>query len=155
MEPEARFEARAKEPVARALIRKLIVPRIYFSAAWPDGDHDVDVVAINRAGAGDVHVVEVKRKLSTGTLTAVRRLMAVPAHYRWIAFERSARGGSRLPQLPEPKTGAGRIGLIEIVTMADGSLGANVVREAERFHDDLVDPASDFVKRTRPDIKYS
>jgi hypothetical protein len=45
------YEQRARDPVARSLIRRLVVPRIYFDAAWPaDESEKYDVVAIDRDG---------------------------------------------------------------------------------------------------------
>src|ERR1700761_6217954 len=46
-----RLELRAQDPVARCLIRQLIVPRIYFETEWPGlADSRVDVLAIDRDG---------------------------------------------------------------------------------------------------------
>ncbi len=53
----AEFQADAYEAVARLFIRTLTVPQIFFEAAWPDSDTHVDVLAIDRAGSGDLHVV--------------------------------------------------------------------------------------------------
>src|SRR6266702_1807599 len=56
-----RLEHRGREAVAECLIRDLMVPHIYFDVEWPDSQLHVDVLAIDRAGSGDVHVVEIKK----------------------------------------------------------------------------------------------
>lgn len=82
---QERLEQRAKDPVSRALIRHLIVPSIYFDARWPDENCKVDLLAIDRAGTGGVHVVEIKRR-TADALRQITRLLRIPAQFRWIAF---------------------------------------------------------------------
>ena len=53
-----RLEHRGREAVADCLIRDLMVPNIYFDANWPNAQLQADVLAIDRAGTGDVHVVQ-------------------------------------------------------------------------------------------------
>jgi hypothetical protein len=147
------FEQRALEPVARALIRRLIVPIVYFHAHWPSRTTDVDLLVIDRAGSGDVHVVEVKRTF-TDVLKLLSRIRRVPAHYRWLAFQRSRQAPVMdRPELFDPESGI-RVGLIEVVTMSDSSLGANIVLTAERSHEDLFELADEFTGKTRPNIKF-
>src|ERR1700687_1182099 len=53
-------EARAKNAVADFLFRQLIVPKVFFDAPWPNRSSRVDVLAVDRSGTGEIHVVEVK-----------------------------------------------------------------------------------------------
>src|SRR5277367_627943 len=46
---------RAKNALQDFLIRKLVVPKVYLDAEW--SGTQVDVLAIDRAGVGDVHAV--------------------------------------------------------------------------------------------------
>lgn len=59
------FEQNAKDAVSRLMSRRLIVPKVFFDAAWPDSGHHVDIVVIDHAGTGDVHVIEIKEHLPT------------------------------------------------------------------------------------------
>src|SRR5258706_12121839 len=79
------LEHRAKEPISKLLVEYLDVPMIFFDAPWPTNGKTVDVVAIDRAGAGDVHVIEIVRNLSDG-IKRLPRLLKIPAQYRWIAY---------------------------------------------------------------------
>ena len=54
------FEVRASEAVAQLLNRRLRIPDIFFEAPWPKKGHHVDLVAIDRAGSGDLHAVEIR-----------------------------------------------------------------------------------------------
>src|SRR5438067_6229073 len=88
-----RLELRAEDPVARCLIRRLMVPRIYFEADWPAiAGGRVDVLAIDRDGVGDVHLVEIRRK-AADALAAIPKLLAARAPFRWIAFLRGTEDG--------------------------------------------------------------
>ena len=53
-----RLELRALDPVARCLIRRLTVPRIYFEAPWPamPGDR-VDVLFTQQQREGPVAMI--------------------------------------------------------------------------------------------------
>jgi hypothetical protein len=105
-------EGRAVNAVAELLRRTLSVPNIYLEP--PASLISADVLAVDRAGAGDLHAVEIElspttnstkghlRSLSqpkelsarsTGYLqyreligSIHRRLMSMPAHYRYLAI---------------------------------------------------------------------
>lgn len=134
-----RWELRARDPVARCLIRRLVVPRVYFEADWPGGDgRTVDVLAIDRDGVGDAHVVGIKGD-ATSAQEAIARLQRATAPFRWLAVRAAHPGGDPI-ELPHAESlfavhGAGRVGVIEVVEMASGELGANLRIVAERFPD--------------------
>jgi len=128
----SQLEGRLKNAAAGFLQQRLIVPKIFLEAAWPNYRH-IDLLAVDRAGAGDIHVVEVKAALS-GIYDAVSDLMSVPAHYKYVAsFENAS-----LPQIAESRLyapdGIGRVGIIAIDERPDDrSLCARLVIAPERF----------------------
>lgn len=155
---------RCYEPTARCLIRTLIVPKIYFERIWPIKNHlQIDIVAVDCAGTGDIHVVEVCSTLNEAITKGIETIGKVPAHYRWVAFQ-----GERLyphdedaefklfseePLLPE--SGMGRIGVIEIVRMEKNGIGANIKLKAERFRvKDISGLIKDFVEHEEADIEF-
>ena len=168
-------EDRCFEPVAKCLMRMLMVPKIYFEKPFPlipliHMKHKmhrgkVDIVIIDRAGTGDVHVVEIKSNLSAALSEGVNYIKTIPAHYKWVAYqgaglmpvdhEAELELMSELPLLPE--SGMGRIGVIEVVRMTDLNLGARVRLQAERFKiekPDFENVVAAFVKRSKADIEF-
>jgi hypothetical protein len=154
-----RIELRAQNPVAHCLIRQLIVPRIYFEADWPGMEGDrVDVLAIDRDGVGEAHIVEIRRQAAEA-LAVIPRLLAARAPYRWIAFLRGTEdeaSGEALAsqQVLYPTDTSGRIGVIEIVEMAGGDLGANVRIKAERFPTPVYDIVGAFTSSHQATIQF-
>jgi|GEM_PF-3507478 len=157
-------EERCYEPIARCLIRSLIVPRIYFERIWPrSGGSRIDIIAIDRAGTGDIHVVEVCKTLNESLTEGVEIIAKIPAHYRWVAFQ----GEGLLPHNEDaefkllseepllPETGMGRIGVIEVIRMARNDLGANIKVKAERFQvKDISTLIEKFVNHEKADIEF-
>lgn len=81
----AQLQARGKNAAAELFARRLIVPKIFFDAPWPGKSARADVLAVDRAGAGDIHVVDVR----VGIIAArdsVTQLMQLPAHYKYVAI---------------------------------------------------------------------
>lgn len=155
-----RLELRARNPVASCLIRQLVVPRIYFDADWPGlSGMRVDVLAIDRDGRGDAHLVEIKKR-AADALAIVPALLAARAPFRWIAFLGGTETESTASALASsdtlyPTDMPGRIGVIEIVEMAGGAdLGANVRIKAERFPTPTYDLASAFSASHQAAIQY-
>lgn len=153
------LELRAREPVARCLIRQLIVPRVYYEADWPGmTDGRVDVLAIDRDGMGDTHLVQI-RKGAAAALDLVPGLLRARAPFRWIAFLRGSEDEVSAPALVSqeilyaPDT-AGRVGVIEIVQMAGNDLGANVRIKAERFPTPTYDIAAQFAASHEAQHQY-
>jgi hypothetical protein len=152
-----RLEDRAKEPVARCLSRRLVVPNIYFDAPWPSAGHRVDLLAIDRGGAGDIHVVEIKRR-AADAIDTIPRLLETPAHYRWIAFftetfDELSYQRLMVADLLYPARGMGRIGAIEVVQTAGDELSARIKLTAERFAGSYYHQADEFAARYAPDLE--
>ena len=130
-------EARTKNAVADFLFRQLIVPKVFVDAHWPNGHSRVDVLAVDRSGAGEVHVVEVKLGTQALTVAAgvVSSLMQIPAHFRYLAmFENNN-------YLPDESSlyahdGMGRIGVIQVDEDDAGDLAAEIRVRPERFRFD-------------------
>lgn len=151
-----RMEVRAKEAAARALITYLSVPNIYFDAHWPTEQSQVDLLAIDRAGTGDVHLVEVKgAKFQLAEV--VEQLMHLPAQFRWIAFlqlSHSSKFNSTAPKELYPTEGMGRVGLIEIIRKTNDELGSRIRFNAERFPGNLSAKVDRFAQSATPDIEF-
>lgn len=160
-------DERCLEPVAQCLIRALMLPKVYFERVWPppSGRRSarVDVVAIDRDGTGDVHVVEVGQSLRDALSDGVKAIRDVPAQYRWVAYQ----GEGLLPPDDEaelamlsekpllPEAGMGRIGVIEVVYMSSGDLGARIRLKAERYQPGDIDAdIQAFLRQEKPDIEF-
>ena len=154
-----RIELRARNPVASCLIRQLVVPRIYFDVSWPGmPDLRTDVLALDRDGRGDAHLVEIRRA-AADALAMVPSLLQAEAPFRWIAFLRGTEDEASTQALASqealfPVDSPGRIGVIEIVEMAGNDLGANVRVKAERFPSPTYELASKFAAEHQASIQY-
>lgn len=154
-----RLELRARNAVAQCLIRQLVVPRVYFEAQWPGRPGvPADVLALDRDGRGDAHLVEIKRN-AADALAKVPQLLAARAPFRWIAFLRGTEDAAATAALVSqeslyPADTPGRVGVIEIVEMASHDLGANVRIKAERFPTPTYEWAAEFAASHEASIQY-
>jgi len=131
-------ESRAKNAVAEFLFRQLIVPKVFVDAPWPKEHSRVDVLAVDRSGAGEVHVVEIK--VGAQSLAAagavLADLMKIPAHFKYLAiFENNN-------YVPDESSlyaldGMGRIGIIQVMEDDAGDLAAELRVRPERFRFDV------------------
>ncbi|MBI2375148.1 MAG: hypothetical protein HYV07_14225 [Deltaproteobacteria bacterium] len=156
MKAEQDMATRAKEPIAQLLIRRLMVPSIYFDASWPDRSTTVDLLAVDRGGTGDVHVVAIRATLQDA-LVSIPDLQAIPAQYRWIAFASSNREASRRRLTRAAlfsDIGPGRVGGICFFPVEDGTTGADIVIPAERFAGSLRKQVDRFVGKHSADIEF-
>ena len=120
----------------------------------------MDVLAIDRDGVGDPLVVEIKAA-AKDALAAIPQLLRINAPYRWIAFlqetedtETTQALASQDVLFPPSKAEAGRIGVIAIVRLAGGDLGANVRIRAERFATTVYDLAMQFSGSHKANIQF-
>jgi hypothetical protein len=141
---------RAKNAIQDYLIRKLVVPKVYLDANW--NGTQVDVLAIDRAGLGDVHAVRMI-PLDPGTsLNAVFILFAsklrapvleirsLPSHYRYIAIvsddpnTRKFNPHEDIVWQSLADDGVGRVGILYVdLREDDPKLQVRVILKAERF----------------------
>ena len=153
-----RLELRAKDPVAQCLIRRLVVPRVYFDADWPGFEHGaVDLLVIDRDGVGDAHLVEIRHS-AKAALAHVPSLLNAAGPFRWIAFfkgtmDDEANLALASKDLLYPENSPGRVGIIEIVENGE-DLGANVIVSAERFPDAVYDVATAFSGSHKANIQF-
>ncbi len=154
------LELRApREAVAPCLIRRLVVPRIYVDAQWPDDSGATyDLVAIDRDGGGDAHLVQIRR-VASEALAQVPMLLGADAPYRWVAFLKGTEDGAAALSLLNQdalytRGKAGRVGVIEIVEMASNQLGANVLVTAERFPGSFYDLSTAFSGSHHADVQF-
>lgn len=153
----SQLELRAVEPVAQTLIRRLLVPDVYIGVELADGQH-ADLVLVDRAGTGDLHVVQVVSSLESASST-LSELLSTPVPYRWLAVSVSDDELSELTLARraefQPETGAGRVGLVRVVRMAADELGANVLWRAERFHGVRAGSFRDALASREPDMEFA
>jgi len=154
MPSSERTELRARSVVADLLIKSLILPKIFFEARWTSTAVP-DVLAIDRSGTGDVHVVEIKTGI-LGAKVAVPALLTVPANFRWIAI--LLKHGERVPRAfrdsLNPRQGAGRIGVIRITSDQKDTLSAQIEVSAERYPGVLYEKADRFKGKKKADIEF-
>lgn len=152
---EAQLEERAKAAVSALLVRHLILPKVFFEARWPSRSRTVDLLAIDRAGFGDVHAVEIKAGMRAAK-EALPELMRVPANYLWIAIvtETSERLYTISPELLQAENGLGRVGIIRVQHTPDDHLETRIEAPAERFAGSYYDMADKFKTTSKPDIEF-
>ncbi len=153
-------EGRAVNAVAELLRKTLSVPNIYLEPHSPN--LAVDVLAVDRAGSGDLHGVEIKVRgdlrvknpsgsktlnqqikgrglhLKRSVSEIHRQLLSLPAHYKYLAVSQSDRDlvlSEMEPFLYSPD-GIGRIGIISISDQGEEPPSAEIVIAPERFRVD-------------------
>ena len=140
---------RAKNALLSFFEQRLSVPKIYLDADW-QGER-VDVVAIDRAGVGDVSIALIAEFGEPPSLTSdssnamIRHLHLIPAHYKYLVA--ISKDGSALKNTELARDiaelanvmiqlyaddGVGRIGLISVDFQSKGSI-ISVPLSAERF----------------------
>jgi hypothetical protein len=162
---------RAKNAIQDYLIRKLVVPKVYLDANW--NGTPVDVLAIDRAGVGDVHAIQIDltkphlvRRPSSDSwlvqsdsdrvidrfLKEFKSTVRLSGHYRYAAFlvpgSRSMeyRLSSSLLSGTLAEDGVGRIGIL-FVDLQEDQIAVNPVLKPERFRSskELVEFADKYV----------
>jgi hypothetical protein len=151
---------RAINAVAEFLRSSLSVPNIYLEPR-NFSKPGVDLLAVDRAGAGDLHGVEIKvPNLFVNSLADLRRyiteLKAYPTHYRYLALPRTEALLELLPkvQLFSPD-GIGRIGILLVSEREDGLPLVEIAIKPERFRVSapIMQGVDRFLARSRPDME--
>jgi hypothetical protein len=151
---ELQQRGRAKNAVSAYFEKRLIVPKIFLDADW-DGK-GLDVLAIDRAGAGDAHAVRLVPRYSfhgdgASDVPSVRAIIdahedisemkvmfETPCQYRYVGIFNVSQLPVRMGISEKFKSdtfaadGVGRIGLLEIDLLGDLPRIEEVIR-AERF----------------------
>jgi hypothetical protein len=149
---------RAKNALQNYLIHKLLIPKVYLDAEW--NGEKVDVLAIDRAGSGDVHAVRMVLDENNGeniiwnVLKNVRQFHSFSSHYRYVAAICGSPHSRQAHECYEENAiresfamdGVGRIGILYVdLTVDDPKV--QVILKAERFRSskELVEMADQFV----------
>jgi hypothetical protein len=158
------IQTQAQKEIGRAmnalqdyLVRKLLLPKVYLDVLWNGAP--IQVLAVDRAGAGDVHAVWMmylspgidSRMASAalglflpGTVEEMKLLPAVEeaksrsTHYRYVAIVSDDPNMRRLSLSDDvvskslAEDGVGRVGIL-LVDMTDVEPSVRVLLKAERF----------------------
>jgi hypothetical protein len=154
---------RAKNAVLDYFERTLSIPKIYLDADW-NGSH-LDVLAINRDGAGDVHAAAlfllVHRENGDLDLEEsskrfgelMERLHTLSAHFKWIAAVGDRRSGAisfdeynKRSDEMYASDGLGRIGFLQVAFDEHQEPTAQVAIKAERFRAKVSDLADSYIE---------
>ena len=153
---------RAKNALQDYLIRKLLIPKVYLDAEW--NGIPVDVLAIDRAGVGDVHAVKIVppqgRFIEDGAVVLIGRLVfdsingfkSLPSHYRYIAVVSDDPSTRRFDpadlviQESFAEDGVGRVGVL-YVDLSENDPSIRVILKPERFRSsrEIIDLADRYV----------
>jgi len=171
-------KGRAVNAVAELLRKRLSVPNIYLEPRLPY--IAADVFAVDRAGAGDLHAVEIKledelrgkstvaaaldpkrwmlTQLKAMSKEILGQLMALPAHYKYLAIPRSSWDlvMGELGPLLYSSDGIGRVGIVAITDRGQHPPTAELSIVPERFRVDaakLRNIETRFLAKVRPDIE--
>lgn len=154
---------RAVNAVAEFLRSSLSVPNIFLEPRNL-GASKIDVLAVDRAGAGDLHGVEIKIPSLPASPLALQsqlrfdlnKLNANPTHYRYLALPKTEPllRILRKLQLFSPD-GIGRTGILLLSDRTDGLPSAEVAVKPERYRVSAADmeKVDRFLARNRPDIE--
>jgi hypothetical protein len=161
---------RAKNAVLEFLESRITVPKIYLDATW-DGQQ-IDVLAIDREGAGDVHAVLLFNCEEGGEAGPVdflsedrdehrliKNFTHVPANFKYIG---AVGNGSRSLNTPLrfvgkndeeafAPDGIGRIGLISVDLIGEDDVRVNVAVKPERFRAKIAKLANEYIEQHIPD----
>jgi hypothetical protein len=137
---ERQLEGRVKNAVAQLLDKRLSVPKVFIEPKWPTQHPRVDVLAIDHAGTGDIHCVEVKRNMESAR-PVFPILKSMPAHFKYVAFFAEGDLASLRNGIDEvalySDDGIGRLGVIVASEHpTEKVMQAAVIIEPERFRID-------------------
>jgi hypothetical protein len=164
---------RAMNAVQEFLVHKLLFPKVYLDADW--NGNKVDVLAIDRAGVGDVHAVKLVpwvegqaddipgwyMSMERSVQEPMRKLSTFPSHFRYLAIVCTE--PNRNPWIPGPATrssslapdGVGRIGIF-YVDVTEENAEVRILLKAERFRSskELVELSDRFVAENTANWEY-
>lgn len=164
---------RAMNAVQEFLVHKLLYPKVYLDADW--SGNRVAVLAIDRAGVGDVHIVQIVPVEANGepdwqflvvkaaalVNDQIELLCSLPAQYRYIALISFSSGLERFYPAAElirkmlAKDGVGRIGILH-VDLTEDDPSVRVILKAERFRSskEIVELADRFAAEHTANWEY-
>ena len=146
---------RAKNALQNYLIQKLLIPNVYLDAEW-NGRH-VDVLAIDRAGSGDVHAAYIVYQ-GTDVEGALDTVFANSPdhhfpHYLYSAVVNDGKFpiSDRVVRKALADDGVGRVGIL-LVDLLNDPPTVDALLKAERFRSskEIVQLADKFVATHTP-----
>ena len=158
---------RAKNALLPFFEHRLYIPKIYIDATW--NGEQVDLLAIDRDGSGDVHVVLMfpRKYFPDGRLdiqaqeqaasALMSKLSSIPANYKYIAGVDVESGYfiamfllNQLERLFSPD-GIGRISLLHIDASSEDEPKVDVRLRPERFRAKIAQLADSYVQQHSAD----
>ncbi len=155
---QRQLEGRLKNAVVELLERRLVVPKIFIEPKWPTQHRRADILAIDRAGAGDIHCVEIKATLASA-YSILPMFMTMPAHFKYVAVWEEPGilpVSQRIDEVRLYATdGLGRVGVIAASEAPDKSLHLKLVVAPERFRigPKYYQAIDRFMKSNTPDVE--
>jgi hypothetical protein len=141
-----RVQGRVVNVVAALLRKQLQIPNIYLNPKIP-GVPAVDILAVDRGGSGDLHVVEIKPTVELHSRAQLRALVQTfkpyPFHFKYLALPEFtiSKSGLDFAEYPElfDEAGIGRIGILSFkssifdASSFDSADAAKEILRPERF----------------------
>ncbi len=145
---QAQIEAgKAKNVLQDYFVRKLLLPKVYLDVVW--NGEPVDVLAIDRAGVGDVHAVRIVPIAEAGiraalllfavpSMSPIESFRTLPTHFRNAALvgdDPDARKMNFENEIIPPlyaEDGVGRVGILYI-NPVEFTPSVQTIAKAERF----------------------
>lgn len=152
-----REHGRAVNAVAAFLRDRLHVPNVYIEAKLHSS---IDVLAVDRAGSGDIHIAEIKlprelRDSRADWLRMLKPLNEAPAHFRYLVLPdtQQARSLGENNILFAPN-GIGRIGILLLSQEGNAAPRVELLVEPERFRLDsaTAEKVERYLLRSKPDM---
>jgi hypothetical protein len=162
---------RSKNALLFFLERRMSVPKIYLDANW--NSVPVDLLAIDRDGIGDVHVVllYVRKFYDDGMLDIVseqkdmedllRKLSALPAQFKYLGiidvihpapfFRRFPLHMKLFEEFGLAPDGLGRMGLLRIDAPIEEDIKVEIVVKPERFRARIAQLADEYIQQHEAD----
>lgn len=150
---------RSTNAVAELFRSKLSVPSIYFNPKL--ANPRIDLLAVDRAGSGDLHGVEIK--IPNNFISSLPNLRAYitqlkewPAHFRYLALPKTPAVENMLPKLQLfSSDGFGRIGILLVTEPASGLPQVELAIQPERYRvpASAMGKVDRFLANARPDIE--
>jgi hypothetical protein len=160
---------RAKNAIQDYLIQRLLIPKVYLDADW--NGTQVDVLAIDRAGVGDVHAVRMvppQGRVEDGSLALIARkvssavveLKCLPSHYSYIAIASDDPNARRFSpadailQESFAEDGVGRVGILYVDFTIEPPVQVKLKPERFRSSKEIVELADRFVAEHTANWEY-
>ena len=165
---------RVVNAVAEMFRKQLSIPHIFLEPRVP-GSTSIDVLAVDRAGSGDVHGVQIKvmpllptETMMQGILEELKTLDVVaelPVNFKYLAMQANAESIQTQKQLKHYESlfdpsGIGRIGILaydERLLQAEAEIGPHLVSvvvapERFRIRGEKLNVIEKFLSKARPDV---